>query len=337
MHEKKINKKLLKWIAVIIFIIVLIILTISIFGFSNNLTENKTVTIEEGATTPQIAEILKEENVISSKMMFLLKVRLSDYNGQLKYGEFEFSPDDSYDDVIEIIATKGALKNTITVTIPEGYSIEKIVDKLCESGLSVRMDYESALKDDYDYEFLDMIDPPDDCFYRLEGFLFPSTYEFYADASAHEIIDRMLGEFEKQYKTVSSSYDNLFEIITKASLIEREAKVDADRAKIAGVIENRLNADMLLQIDATVIYAISQGKYDIDRVLYEDLEYDSPYNTYKYKGLPIGPIACPGIDSIKAAVNPEKHDYYYYRVDTSKNDGSHIFTQTYDEHVNANQ
>ena len=100
MHEKKINKKLLKWIAVIIFIIVLIILTISIFGFSNNLTENKTVTIEEGATTPQIAEILKEENVISSKMMFLLKVRLSDYNGQLKYGEFEFSPDDSYDDVI---------------------------------------------------------------------------------------------------------------------------------------------------------------------------------------------------------------------------------------------
>ena len=229
------------------------------------------------------------------------------------------------------------MKNTITVTIPEGYSIEKIVDKLCESGLSVRMDYESALKDDYDYEFLDMIDPPDDCFYRLEGFLFPSTYEFYADASAHEIIDRMLGEFEKQYKTVSSSYDNLFEIITKASLIEREAKVDADRAKIAGVIENRLNADMLLQIDATVIYAISQGKYDIDRVLYEDLEYDSPYNTYKYKGLPIGPIACPGIDSIKAAVNPEKHDYYYYRVDTSKNDGSHIFTQTYDEHVNANQ
>ncbi len=337
MNEKKTNKKLIKLIIAIIIIILLIILSICIFGFSNNLSENKTVTIEEGTSTPQIAEILKKEDVISSKILFLLKVKLSEYNGQLKYGEFEFTPDDNYDDVIKKIATKGALKNTITVTIPEGYSVERIIEKLCDSGLSVRMDYESALKDDYEYEFLDKINPPESCFNRLEGFLFPSTYEFYADASAHEIIDRMLGEFDKQYKTVSSSYDNLFEIITKASLIEREAKVDQDRTKIAGVIENRLNADMPLQIDATVIYAISQGKYNIDRVLYKDLEYDSPYNTYKYKGLPVGPIASPGIESIKAAINPEKHNYYYYRVDTSKNDGSHIFTETFDEHVNANK
>ncbi|MDY3928790.1 MAG: endolytic transglycosylase MltG [Clostridia bacterium] len=337
MAAKSKKTQISKKAVIAVFAVAVIIILINVFGFSNRLKENKTVSIEPGTTTPQIAGILKKEKVISSKTLFMLKVKLSDYNGQLKYGEFEFSPDDDYDDVIKIIATNGAQKNTITVTIPEGYSVEKIIDKLCESGLSVRKDYETALKDDYDYEFLTKINPSDKCFYKLEGFLFPSTYEFYADSSAHEIIDKMLGEFEKQYKTVSSSYDNIFEIITKASLIEREAKVDADRRKIAGVIENRLNDDMLLQIDATVIYAISQGKYNVDKVLYKDLEFDSPYNTYKYKGLPIGPISVPGIESIKAALNPEKHNYLYYRVDTSKNDGSHIFTETFDEHVNANK
>ena len=102
---------------------------------------------------------------------------------------------------------------------------------------------------------------------------------------------------------------------------------------IAGVIENRLNLDMPLQIDASVVYAISGGMYDVERVLYKDLEVDSGYNTYKNKGLPTGPICNPGIKSIYAAMNPQKHQYLFYHTDTTKNDGSHIFSKTYEEHT----
>ena len=110
-----------------------------------------------------------------------------------------------------------------------------------------------------------------------------------------------------------------------------------DRPKIAGVIENRLNTGMKLQIDATVVYAISDGMYDVNRVYYKDLEVDSPYNTYKYNGLPVGPIASPGLKSIEAALNPEKHDYFYYRTDSTKNDGSHVFSKDFEEHKAADK
>ena len=101
------------------------------------------------------------------------------------------------------------------------------------------------------------------------------------------------------------------------------------------MIENRLKDGMRLQIDATAVYAVSDGLYNLDRVLYKDIETDSPYNTYRISGLPAGPICSPGIKSLKAAANPEKHDYLYYRVDSAKSDGSHIFTKTFDEHKNA--
>ena len=127
--------------------------------------------------------------------------------------------------------------------------------------------------------------------------------------------------------------DNTFALVTKASLIEKEAKLASEKPIIAGVIENRLRADMPLQIDAAIVYAITDGKYNADKVYYKDLEIDSPYNIYKNKGLPAGPICSPGLDSIKAAANPESHKYLYYHTDTEKNDGSHIFTETYDEHL----
>lgn len=302
----------------------------------NRLKETKTVNISQGLSTMQIADTLKDESVISSKIIFLVKVNTSEYKGQLKYGSFEFSPEDGYDDIIRKIATGGAKKETVTVTIPEGFSAEKIIALLSQKGFGSEADIKKALNDNYDYDFLKKINPPPECRYRLQGFLFPSTYEFYSDTSPHDIFDRMLAEFEKQYNSLNASYDNLFETITKASLIEREAKTDGDRAKIAGVIENRLAAGMKLQIDATVVYAISDGMYDVNRVLYKDLEVDSPYNTYKNYGLPIGPIASPGIKSIEAALHPEKHEYLYYRTDTEKNDGSHVFSKDFEEHKAAN-
>lgn len=317
-------------------IILIIIWTVFSLCVPNRLKEAKTVTIEQGLSTLGIANQLKKEDVISSRLMFIVKANMPANKGQLKFGTFEFEPSDGYDDVIKKITSGGAKRDTVKVTIPEGYSIEKIVTLLSEKGFGTEGEIEKALKDDYDYGFLKKLKVPKECKYKLQGFLFPSTYEFYTNAVPHEIFDKMLGEFEKQYDSLHESYDNLFETITKASMIEREARTDGDRPKIAGVIENRIAQDMKLQIDATVVYAISDGKYDVTRVLYKDLEIDSPYNTYKYNGLPIGPISNPGLKSIKAALNPEKHDYLYYRTDTTKNDGSHVFSKDFEEHKTAN-
>lgn len=320
---------------IIICCLLLIIAALSHTGIKKMTAHTVTVTVPEGASSQKIAEILKDNGVIESKTLFMLRLRFSEYNGKLQYGTFKLDTDAPGSEIIKTLATKGAKKNTVTLTVPEGYSVEKIKARVCELGLCTEDEFEKALKKDYDFGFLKAIPSNKKIKYRLQGFLFPSTYEFYSDASAEDIIKTMLSEFEKQTSALSIKNDEMFEIITKASIIEREAGIDSERAKIAGVIENRLKSDMLLQIDATVVYAISDGMYDVDRVYYKNLETDSPYNTYKYKGLPAGPICCPGINSIKAAKNPSKHGYLYYHTDTAKNDGSHIFTETYDQHTST--
>ncbi len=317
-------------------IIIILLLIISLCFIFDDVDKETSLKIEKGLSTPQIADILKENDVIPSKIAFLLFVNFSEYKGKLQYGTFNFEKGDGYFEIIRKLATSGAKKETVTVTIPEGYSIEKIIKKLVDSGLGTQREYEKALNESYDYEFIKHIKASPECNYKLQGFLFPATYEFYTDDMPHKIIDTMLKEFEKQYNSLEVSYNDLYEIITKASLIEREAKIDSERTKIAGVIENRLKKNMRLQIDATVVYAISDGLYDVERVLYKDLEVNSPYNTYRYEGLPIGPISNPGIKSIKAALNPDKHNYLYYRTDTNKNDGSHIFTENFEAHTSAN-
>lgn len=314
-------------------LIILVIILILLFSF-DNVKKQTIVKIEKGLSTSGIAEVLKENDVISSKIIFLAMTNLSEYRGKLQYGEFTFDKGDGYLDIIKKLATSGAKRETVTLTIPEGYSVEKIIELMTQKGLGSKREIINALNDNYDYEFLKHINSSKTN-YKLQGFLFPATYEFYSDETPYNVINRLLKEFEKQYLSLGVSYDNLYEIITKASLIEREAKIDSDRAKIAGVIENRLSKNMKLQIDATVVYAISDGLYDVERVLYKDLEINSPYNTYCYEGLPIGPISNPGIKSIKAAINPDKHNYLYYRTDENKKDGSHIFTTDFEQHTNA--
>ena len=283
----------------------------------------------------QIARILKDEGVISWSLRFVLTAQFSSYRGKLQYGDFDFQKGMSYDEMIAQMATDGAKRKTVSVTIPEGFSVENIIARLTESGLSDEKSLNKALDADYDFEFLKDIKKQDGCRYRLQGFLFPATYEFYSDASAEEIVRAMLQCFEDRYKSTGQGYENLYEIITLASMVEREAKLDSERATIAGVIENRLAAGMKLQIDATVVYAISDGAYNVDRVLYKDLKVDSVYNTYQNAGLPKGPICNPGLASIQAAQHPEKHDYLFYHTDTQKNDGSHIFTKSFEEHTST--
>ena len=124
---------------------------------------------------------------------------------------------------------------------------------------------------------------------------------------------------------------NSFQVLTLAAMVEREAKLDSERPKIAGVLNNRLNQNMLLQIDSTVLYPLTNGLYNKEVVTYDDLEVDSPYNTYKYSGMPVGPICNPGLACIKAVLQPEEHNYLYYHV-INEETGEHIFTETLEEH-----
>lgn len=304
--------------------------------FSRSFTSGTAaVTIPEGSSTPQIAEILRENGVIRSKTWFMARLAVSPYKGKLQYGTFKLDKNASLNEIFETLATKGAKKNTVTLTIPEGFSVEKIKQRVCDSGLCTDSEFERALSKNYDYSFLSAVPQSKDINYRLQGFLYPSTYEFYSDADAETIITAMLDEFEKQIMPLFSDNGKLYDTLTKASLIEREAKLDSERPIIAGVIENRLNLDMPLQIDACIVYAISDGLYNVEKVYYKDLQTDSKYNTYKYKGLPAGPICSPGLSSVKAALHPSQHRYLYYHTDTSKNDGSHIFTETYEQHTDS--
>lgn len=294
--------------------------------------ETVTVTIPEGSNTKTIAKLLKENKVISNEMLFLFSVKRSEYSGKLRYGTFEFSGGMDTEAVIRTLAQEGAKKDTVTVTIPEGYSVERIIQKCVESGIASAEEFEEAMKADYTFDFLRQIPVKEGQKYRLQGFLFPSTYEFYLNTSAQDVVKTMLAEFEKRYLAESTDLEKVYEVVTKASLVQRESKLESENATIAGVIENRLKMGMRLQIDASVVYAITDGKYDATRVLNKDLEIDSPYNTYKNKGLPVGPICNPGIEAIRGALKPEKHNYLYYHTDETKKDGSHIFTENYDDH-----
>lgn len=316
--------------------IILVILAVITFAICSSFEKGTVaITIKEGTSSRQIAQILKDEGVIHSKTLFLMRLVTSKYNNKLQHGTFKIDKEDSYGEIIEILATKGAKKNTITLTVPEGYSVERIKARVVDLGLCTDSEFETALNSDYDYSFLSSVPKNGDINYRLQGFLYPSTYEFYADATAETVIETMLSEFEKQVSGLGIAPDKMYETITIASLVEREAKLDSERATISGVIKNRIRNDMLLQIDATVVYAISDGMYDVERVFYKDLDVNSKYNTYKYKGLPAGPICNPGIASIRAAQNPQNHSFLYYHTDTAKNDGSHIFTETYEEHTST--
>lgn len=328
---------------------ILVVLLIVIFIFSMkiyfkkalepvNAENSKDIVIEipSGSSTKRIANILEENGLIKNKMVFKNVVKKRKLDGKLKAGKYTLNNGMDLEQIIIQLKSGGINEDTIVFTIPEGYEIKDIVNKLDEFKI---VDKEVFLKlasdsENFSDKFSFLKELPEG--QSLEGFLFPDTYEVYKKASEKEIIEKMLSRFEKFYETdlkkeVEKSNLSLNEIVTLASIIEKEARVDKERPTIAGVFYNRLKIDMLLQADATVQYAIGERK---ERLLYKDLEVESPYNTYIHKGLPPAPIASPGEKSLIATVNPSDVDYLYYVL---KKDGSgeHIFTKTYEEHLKA--
>ncbi|MDO4563114.1 MAG: endolytic transglycosylase MltG [Clostridia bacterium] len=290
--------------------------------------------IEKGASVGEIGETLKENGLIRSVNIFKIRVKELRAAESLKYGVFEMQKGLCIPDIVEILSEGGAEADSVRLTIPEGFSVERIAQKVQEMGLCSKDEFLVACNDEYDYEFLNMLPENDGVIYRLQGFLFPDTYDFPKQTTARNIVNTLLSQFEKKIAQteIDESERPLYDIVTIASLIEREAQLKSEQDAISGVIYNRLNDNMRLQICASVLYVITNGMYDVTEVLYKDLEVDSPYNTYKVAALPCGPICNPGIDAINAAIHPQKHSYFFYHTDENKKDGSHVFTQTYSEH-----
>ena len=293
--------------------------------------------IERGATTSQIANKLFEQGLIKNETVFKLLSKINGYDGTYKSGTHIVSQDLSYDEMMRVLSSAPVTRK---VTIPEGKTFLQIVDILYSNKIiKDRQKFiESANTEEFDYDFLKNLPKRE---YRLEGYLFPDTYEYDYNASDREIIAKMLDNFDRKFKQqyrdmipnlpVEMTMDD---VVIMASIIEREAKDPDDRHVIAGVLYNRLkNKDATLrklQVDATIQYIFFKrtGSYK-ERLLYEDYEIEDEYNTYLHEGLPPGPICCPGEASIRAAVNPDDTPYLYY---VAKGDGSHAFAKTYKEH-----
>lgn len=340
--QKKKKRSILPMIILILFLLAaawVVLLFAEVKSEKDTEGNGVTVEIPKGAGQKQIAKLLKEKGLIGNELAFYLKVREMSAGNQLKYGTFELNDGYSLKTIIQKLVTEGAKKEGNWFTVPEGYTIEKIALKLEEEGQCTAEEFlEAVEKEDYNYWFLESIPEDADVKYRLQGFLFPDTYDLGEKVTAEGIVRTMLDQFGVQYtkgmdEQAKAMGRTTYEIVTEASMIERETSYDAERAKIAGVIENRLAQNMRLQIDPTFLYPLTDGLYNKSSATYEDTRTDSPYNTYTNYGFPVGPICSPGLPSIEAALNPESHTYLFYHTDTTKNDGSHIFTETYEEHL----
>lgn len=294
--------------------------------------KNIQIKIHVGTSSNQIINMLYYDGLIKSKFFAKAYLRFHGYGNDLKSGVYMFNTKMNPIEIFDMLKKHQIDLNYVKLTIPEGYSIKQIGNKLLNTGLIKNIqEFISCVNNDkFNYDFISDISSGRT--YRLEGYLYPATYEFEKGMTVHYITDKMLNRFSIFYDNIktdlSSKKLTLDKAIIIASMIEAEAKADKDRRLISAVIYNRLGANMKLQIDATVEYALGFHK---SKIYLKDLKIDSPYNTYKYAGLPKGPISNPGKKSILAALQPDKSNYLYY---IAKSDGTHYFTSSYKEFLN---
>lgn len=289
------------------------------------------VEVKEGYTFYNVLEELNSKGVIKNPTLIKLYVKLNNISPKIIPGEFDISPNLTIEEFVQILGDPNLSEKSINVTIPEGYTIEQIGTTLEEKGILKKEEFVKACEE---YSLPEYIDNEAQKRYNLEGFLFPDTYKFKEDIAGKEIINIMHNRFlqvistiEKE-KNIKIEKDKLEEIAIKASIIEREVTLKEEKFLVSSVIDNRIKIGMKLQIDATVLYA--QGKHK-EVLLYEDLEIESPYNTYYVEGMPIGAICNPGKDSIEAAIFPESSEFLFY---ITKDNTNHEFFKTYDEFLN---
>jgi peptidoglycan lytic transglycosylase G len=283
------------------------------------------ITIPVGATGTEVADLLKDNGVIRSTFGFRVEARFNGFQSGFDAGRYRLTTNMTARDALAVLA-KGPVVKSVRATFPEGFTVAQMAGSVHKQlGLSEREFAKLANSGRYAL-------PPflPKGTQTVEGFLFPETYDFLADVTNDGVINRLLEQFTKEAATLPWTKARAlkvtpYQIVILASLIEREAKFDVDRPKVAAVIYNRLNKHMPLEIDATIVYALGKTK---PRLTLDDLKIDSPYNTYIHGGLPPTPIASPGLASLQAALNPADVDFLYYLTDSK---GHGHFTASYSE------
>lgn len=285
------------------------------------------IRISKGMTTAEIADELADKGIIASSFKFRVLSRLHGYDDKMKSGIYFFEQGMADDDVFKKIM-KGE-KYLVTVTIPEGFGVRDIAERLYDLELVEKEEFLQAAEIFAPYDYMEN---KKGVIYATEGFLFPDTYSVENDATVEEILDLMVGEFNRRLskdirEQAKAKGLSIYELVTLASLVEREVKFDEDRAIVAQILLKRLKMEIPLQTDATLQYLMDAPKEDVS---IEDTKIDSPYNTYQNVGLPPGPIASPGMESIEAVLNPADTDYLYFVADRK---GHNHYANTYEEHM----
>lgn len=328
---------------------VFILILAAVFAYEiylphTNFQNQKDFTIQKGTGSRVIAESLKKQGFINSKWAFIIYVTVLGKASDLKPGSYTFFQNAAVASITRDLITGKPAERTIT--IPEGWSVRNISRYVESQGMFLADDFQKFVgipgvnygynkkypkPKDFSWRFTFLADKPDTI--GLEGYLFPDTYRVYRDASIEDVVLAQLANFDEKLahemrQDIVRQGKTIFQIITIASLIEKEVSDGHDRKIVSGILWKRLQAGIPLQVDATILY-ITGKKGPISS---EDIQTDSPYNTYKYRGLPLGPISNPGLSAILAAIYPEKSPYLYY---LSTKNGQTIFSKTLEEHNRA--
>lgn len=347
-HEKRIVQKMVMYVGIAIIAIALIGSISSYFYISNALKpvdpdNKKAVKIELpiGSNIDTISQTLEDKGVIRNAKIFKYYTKFKNASG-FQAGTYQIPPSMSIDDIIKSLKTgKVYRKADLQITIPEGLTLDQIGNIIAKNTdytskefmkLVTNEKFIKEMKAKYPETVTKDINGKD-IRYKLEGYLYPSTYDFFTKKpTLEEIVEKMIAQTDAIVRSYEPQLKELgmtpHEFLTFASLLEREATAQTDRETIASVFNNRIEQGMPLQTDPTVLYALGEHK---DRVLYKDLEVKNPYNTYLNKGLPPGPIANAGRASLDATVDPAKTKYLYFVADK---DGNNHFAETYSEHQN---
>lgn len=347
-HEKRIVRKIVMYVGIAIIAIALIGSLSSYFYISNALKpvdpdNKKAVKIELpiGSNIDTISQTLEDKGVIRNAKIFKYYTKFKNASG-FQAGTYQIPPSMSIDDIIKSLKTgKVYRKADLQITIPEGLTLDQIGNIIAKNTdytskefmkLVTNEKFIKEMKAKYPETVTKDINGKD-IRYKLEGYLYPSTYDFFTKKpTLEEIVEKMIAQTDAIVRSYEPQLKELgmtpHEFLTFASLLEREATAQTDRETIASVFNNRIEQGMPLQTDPTVLYALGEHK---DRVLYKDLEVKNPYNTYLNKGLPPGPIANAGRASLDATVDPAKTKYLYFVADK---DGNNHFAETYSEHQN---
>lgn len=327
----KVKKLYIYAAAINVILISFIIYQVFYSRYYSESDEEKTFAIEPGQGLNEIISGLKKNDIIQNSLLFKIAVKLSGKEGNIISKNYLFKNGMNNLELINLLTDKNLTQFT-KVTIPEGYSVKQI-GKLIEKKLSLSKEkfYKEAAND----SLINMLKLKGKV-KNLEGFLYPDTYEIPIGTTERKVVFILFNEFRKKVlanndldSELEATDSTLLKSITLASIIQGETNIADEMPVVAGVYTNRLNIGMRLEADPTVQFIIPDGPR---RLLYEDLKTNSPYNTYLYKGLPPGPINNPGLNAIKAALNPAEHKYIFF---VATGEGGHRFTETYQQHLDA--